>query len=138
VKKDITFLPVTGIQIAIVRTLTELATEEWQVMLINRNAEFITNIFVTSRGYGKTEPGDGPPDQKTSTLRHFFPELGPNQHLMVEPILPELFHLTNEYWVSYYLENQIYDKKFIFVPDTISENNLTEIDLLGVVGILHE
>ena len=51
-KKDIPFLPVEGIQVAIVRTVDELNAEAWHVALINRNAQPITNVFVTSRGYG--------------------------------------------------------------------------------------
>jgi hypothetical protein len=134
-KKDIPFLPVEGIQVAIVRTINELDAEAWHVTLINRNAQTITNVFVTSKGYGSLENN---PDQKTSTLRHFFPEVPPGGHVVVEPIMPELFHLTNEYWVSYFIENQVYDKKFIFVPDSIVPDHLIEIKPLGLVGVLHE
>ena len=51
---------------------------------------------------------------------------------------PEVFHLNNEYWVSYFIDNQVFDKKFIFVPDSIREENLILIDLLNLEGILHE
>jgi hypothetical protein len=135
VKKDITFLPAEGIQVAIVRSVNELNAEEWHVVLINRIQEPVTNVFVTSKGYGNPESGT---NQKTSMLRHFFPEVQPQQHVVVEPIMPEVFHLNNEYWVSYFIGNQIYDKKFIFVPDSIVEDNLIEIEPLGLEGILHE
>jgi len=48
------------------------------------------------------------------------------------------FHLYSEYWVSYYIDGQIYDKKFIFVPDSITEENLIPIAQLGMEGILHD
>lgn len=134
-KKDIPFLPVEGIQVAIVRTINELNAEEWHVTLINRNEQPITNVFVTSKGYGSLETNA---DQKTSMLRHFFQEVPSGGHIVVEPIMPELFHLTNEYWVSYFIENQVYDKKFIFVPDSIVPDHLIEIKPLGLVGVLHE
>jgi len=137
VKKDISFLPVEGIQVAIVRSINELNAEEWHVVLINRNPEPITTIFVTSKGYSNSESGTAT-NQKTSTLRHFFQEVQPQQHVVVEPIMPDVFHLNNEYWVSYFIGNQIYDKKFIFVPDSIVEDNLIEIEPLGLEGILHK
>ncbi len=136
-KKDIPFLPVAGIQVAIVRSMNELASAEWHVVLINRNDQPISTLFVTSKGYSNSESGTEA-DKKTSTLRHFFAEIGPGQHVIVEPIMPELFRLTNEYWVSYFIGNQIYDKKFIFVPDSIVEDNLIEIEPLGLEGILHD
>ncbi|TDB60820.1 hypothetical protein [Arundinibacter roseus] len=136
-KKDIPFLPVEGIQVAIVHKTNELNTDEWQVVLINRNPQTITSIFVTSKGYSNSESGDSA-GQKTSTLRHFFPEIESGAHVIVEPIMPEVFHLTNEYWVSYFIENQVYDKKFIFVPDSILKENLIAIDPLGLSGVLHE
>jgi hypothetical protein len=136
-KKDIIFHPVQGVQVAIVRTINDSDTAEWNVIVINRNDKPITNCFVTSKGYSNSESGTNS-DQRTSTLRHFFPEIQPGAHVVVEPIMPDVFHLNNEFWISYFLEKQIYDKKFIFVPDSIIEDNLIVIDPLGVEGILHE
>ncbi|WP_247237533.1 hypothetical protein [Telluribacter sp. SYSU D00476] len=136
-KKDIEFLPVEGIQVAIVRNINELNQPEWHVVLLNRNEVVINNVFVTSKGYSNTESGTDS-EQRTSTLRHFFAEIQPNDHVVVEPIMPDVFHLNNEYWVSYFIGSQIYDKKFIFVPDSIVEDNIIEIAPLGLEGVLHE
>jgi hypothetical protein len=136
-KKDIPFHPVQGIQVAIVRNINQANVAEWSVVVINRNLLPINTVMVTSKGYSNTESGLGT-GQKTSTLRHFFPEIQPEQHQVVETIMPEVFHLNNEYWISYFLENQIYDKKFIFVPDSIVEHNLVEITPFGMEGVLHE
>jgi hypothetical protein len=136
-KKDIIYHPVEGVQVAVTKTINEFNTAEWNVVAINKNSEPITHVFVTSKGYGNGESGLGS-EQKTSTLRHFFQEIPANGYVTVEPMLPELFHLYNEYWVSYFIGNQIYDKKFIFVPDSIIEDNLIEITPLGLQGILHE
>ncbi|GHB68646.1 hypothetical protein [Persicitalea jodogahamensis] len=135
-KKDIPFLPVEGVQVAIVRKINELNAEEWHVVLINRNDEPIDNVFVTSKGYASSEL-DQDTGQKTSTLRHFFPEVLPDGNVIVEPIMPEVFALTNEYWVSYFIGKQVYDKKFIFVPDSIVPDNLIDIEILGLKGVLH-
>ena len=39
--------------------------------------------------------------------------------------------------MSYYVHRQIFDKKFIFVPDSIVPDNLTHIHLLDCAGVLH-
>lgn len=132
-KKDIAFLPVEGIQVVVARKLNELNQYDWQVYLVNQNPQPIENVFVTSRGYGEK----GGEEQKTATLRHYFTNLQPGQHEVVETIMPDVFHLNNEYWVSYFIGSQIYDKKFIFVPDSITEPNLVNVPALGMQGILH-
>ncbi|GAB3963022.1 hypothetical protein GCM10028805_65300 [Spirosoma harenae] len=133
-KKDINFLPVEGVQIVIARKENITGDYDWQVFLINQNDVPIKTVFVTSRGYGKKNDED----QKTSTLRHFFVEIQPGAHEVVETIMPDVFHLNNEYWVSYYIGDQIFDKKFIFVPDSIVEEHLVNIPALGLEGILHD
>jgi hypothetical protein len=136
-KKDIIFHPVKGIQVAIVHSTNELSAEEWNVIVINRNDEPITSVFVTSKGYANSESGTNT-DQRTSTLRHFFPEIPAGEHVVVEPIMPDVFHLNNEFWVSYFIGSQIFDKKFIFVPDSIVAENMMTIDPPGLEGVLHE
>jgi hypothetical protein len=39
--------------------------------------------------------------------------------------------------VSYYTGSQIYDRKFVFVPETICEENLIFIRELEQEGVLH-
>jgi len=56
---------------------------------------------------------------------------------MIELIQPEVFHLNNEYWVSYYHKGEIHDRKFIFLPDTIQEDNLQYIEMLKMEAVLH-
>ncbi len=135
-KRDISFLPVEGIQVVIARKPTELDQYDWQVYLINQNDVMIRNVFVTSKGYGFLDETQQL-QQTTSTLRHYFAELQPNEYVAVETIMPDVFHLNNQYWVSYYIGDQIFDKKFIFVPDSITEQNLIQISELGLEGILH-
>lgn len=133
-KKDINFLPVEGVQIVIARKENPDSGYDWQVFLINQNTVAIKTVFVTSKGYGQKNEED----QKTSTLRHFFVEIQPGAFEVVETIMPDVFHLNNEYWVSYFIGDQVFDKKFIFVPDSIVEENLVPVPALGLEGILHE
>ena len=128
-RKDIDFSPVKQVHVVVAKT-----DEGWKVFLINRNTQKLENVMVTSRGYGETKTET----QKTSTLRHMIPYLDPGMYALIEPIDSSVFHLNNEYWVSYFIDGQVFDKKFIFVPDSIIEENLTYIEELEMKGILHD
>ncbi len=132
-KEDLNFLPVENIWIAIARKFDELNNEQWNVYIINKNENQLKNVLITSKGYGEV---DGK-KQKTSILRHYFDELDSNGVQLIEPIDPAVFHLYNEYWISYYINQEIYDKKYIFVPGSICEENLINISELNLDGVLH-
>jgi hypothetical protein len=132
-KKDIETPEVKNVTLAVVREKNILNQDEWKVFIINNNAYPIENTLVASQGYGEKE-GE---QQRTSTLRHFLETVPAEGFAMVEPIDPGLFHLNNEYWVSYYVGTQIFDRRFVFVPDSICESNLTFIKELNMEGVLH-
>lgn len=132
-KRDIEIPKVKNVTLAVVRKKNILNQDEWAVHLINTNSFALENTLVASTGYGEKE-GE---TQRTSTLRHFLETVPANSSVLVEPIDSRVFHLTNEYWVSYYVGDKIYDRKFVFVPDTISEANLTFIKELESEGVLH-
>jgi len=132
-KKDITIPEVKNVTIAVTREKNILNQDEWKVHLINNNQFPIDNTIVASNGYGEK----GGEQQKTSTLRHFLETVPAKGSALVEPIDPHVFHLTNEYWVSYYVGMQIYDRRFVFVPDSICEENISFIKELDKEGVLH-
>ena len=137
-KKDISFDPIEGVSVAIVPALDQALSPEglplWQVYLLNQNDFPLQNVIVNAHGYGQQADGE---KVRTSTLRYIFEEVPPRSAIPVEPLDPALFHLNNQYWVSYYLGPRIFDKKFIFVPDSIVPGNFSPIPLLDRVGILH-
>jgi hypothetical protein len=132
-KKDIEIPEVKNVTLAVVSEKNVLNQDEWKVFLINNNPHPLENTLVASQGYGEKE-GE---QQRTSTLRHFLETVPAEGFAMVEPIDPGLFHLNNEYWVSYYVGSQIFDRRFVFVPDSICEANLTFIKELEMEGVLH-
>lgn len=131
--KDIKKPEVKNVTLAVVREKNILQQNEWKVYLINNNTEAIENTLVASTGYGEK---DGE-TQRTSTLRHFLQTVPSKGTTLIEPIDTNVFHLNNEYWVSYYIGQEIYDKRFVFVPDSIREENLIFIKELNAEGVLH-
>ena len=137
-KQDISFDPVEGVSIAIVpaadNALTPAGQPIWQVYLLNHNTFPLQNVIVNANGYGQQADGE---KVRTSTLRYLFEEVLPRTAVPIEPLDPALFHLNNQYWVSYYHGARIFDKKYIFVPDSIVEANFTHIAMLDQAGVLH-
>ena len=131
--KDIHVPVVKKVTLVVVSEKNVLLQQEWMVYLINSNEVPIENTIVSSTGYGEKN-GER---QKTSTLRHFLQTVPANSSALVEPIHSDVFHLNNEYWVSYYIGRQLFDKRFVFVPDTIREENLSFIKELEREGVLH-
>jgi len=130
--KDINRPEVNDILMAIVNRAAPGESEDWAVFLINKKETEIQNILVSSRGYGAIAG-----ESKTTTvLRQYFDGLGPRSALKVEPIMPELFSLNNEYFVTFYIDRVIYDKKFIFLPDVVRPENMVHIPVLEQSGIL--
>jgi hypothetical protein len=131
--KDIIIPEVKNVTLAVARTQAVGESPEWKVYLINSNDFPIENTLVSSKGYGEK---DGK-EQRTSILRHFLETVPAHSAALIEPIDPSVFHLNNEYWVSYYVGREIFDKRFVFVPETIREENMTFIRELDMEGILH-
>ena len=131
-KKDIDFPKVEGVSMAITRQRNRESNEyDYFVYLINDKDEVLENVLVNSYGYSKNQ------ETKTSTLRHFVEEVAPLSSYRVEPIMPDLFKLVNRYWVSFYIDGQVYDKKFIFVPDSITDKNFSFLESVQLEGVLH-
>lgn len=130
--RDIEMPKVEGVEVAVVKEET-LGNDDWKVYLLNKNNFPIENVLVSSKGYGSIE-GE---KKRTSILRHLIGRVDPQDYALIEPIDSQVFVLNNEYWVSYYVGRKIYDKKYVFLPETITEDNLTEIRLLGKRGVLH-
>ena len=125
---------VEGISLALVALPIEGGEPEYIVYLLSAREDIIEGIIVTSTGYG-LDPISGQ-EIKTSTLRKGIEVMLPNEAARIEPIMPELFGLNNEYWVSFWADDVMYDKRFTFIPGSIKQEDFQLIELLGHKGIL--
>lgn len=131
-KKDILQPLVEGISIAVVLESEDPETRHWKVYLINQRNEAIDNVLIAAKGYGTLNGKE----VKTSTLRHSLGTVEAQTATAIELIDESVFGLANEYWLSYYLGNQAYDKKFVFMPESIVDSNLIRIPLLNKAGVM--
>lgn len=132
-KKDIKAIKVTDVAVAIVPRSDQASGETiWDTFLINLRQEELTNVIISSKGYGQLEGRD----KVTTTLRHFFESVPAQSAVKVEPIQPELFELANEYWVSFNLGQDMLDKKYVFVAGSITEDFMRKLPILDKPGVM--
>jgi hypothetical protein len=131
-KKDLPSNIVEDIFIAVVLESETPTDRLWSVYLINMKNERLETVLITSKGYG-TKDGV---EVKTSVLRHVIDHLDPQSFAKVEIIDEAVFGLNNEYWLSYYIGKDIFDKKFIFLPESIVETNIIRIPIVNKPGVM--
>ncbi|MFO0494521.1 MAG: hypothetical protein ACK50Y_03240 [Flavobacteriia bacterium] len=106
----------------------------YNVYLLNMRQDIMEGIIVTSTGYGENvSTGER---VRTSTLRHCLEVLLPGEVAKIEPIMEDVFGLANEYWISFWVEDVMYDKKFVFLPETVSSAKMKIIPQLGHKGVM--
>jgi hypothetical protein len=130
--KDIVEESFEGLALAVVHELGDEMEMVWNVYAINYTKMKMDGILVTSKGYG-TIDGE---DKKTSDLRHFLETIEPLSYVKIEPIPEALFALNNSYWMSFYVEGKIYERKYIFKENSIKETDLELVNLINRQGIL--
>lgn len=131
-KKDLPENIVEEISVCVVLENESPESKNWAVYIVNLKDVEINNVFITSKGYG-IKDGE---EVKTSILRHMIPTIQAKEYAKIEVIDEQVFGLNNEYWVSYYIGKEIFDKKFIFLPESIIESNFIKIPLINKPGVM--
>lgn len=131
-KKDIVPPKVEGVSMAVVREADEEGADAWYVYLINAKDVALENVLISSTGYGEI---DGE-HRATSEMRHYLESLGPKSWARIERIVEDVFALSNQYWLSFYVDGHIHDKKYIFVAGSIHEEHFTNLPLMNARGVL--
>ena len=130
-KKDISIPKVKDVGVAIIR---EKDKNEWvwRAYLLNLNNCMIKDVLVSTRGYGTINDKK----KKTSSFSHYLGDIEKQSYKLIEHISEETFVLSNEFFVTFYINGVIHDKKYIFLPETIQKNNFTTIPILNQKGVL--
>ena len=128
-KRDIHIPKVRDVFVAAVREkIEDTNSYEWGVYIINNQKEGLELVIVVSEGFSK--------DHKTSTLRKTVQHLPKQSYAKLEILPEELFKLTNTYKVSFFKDNQLFDKTFIFDKNVIKDSGLQDLPLIANQGIL--
>lgn len=128
-KKDIEIPQVTGVFVAAVREINEeFRSLDWNAYLINDKNVPLEMVLIVTRGYEGKE--------STSTMRHTIKVLPAKSYAKIEFMQDEVLRLSNEFLVTFFEGNQMYEKRFFFPKNTIKETAQKEIAVLNKKGIL--
>jgi len=132
-KKDITIPEVENVFVAAVQEWSDDFMEKvWFIYLVNDSDFNLDSVMVVSKAFG-TLDGEM---KKTSLLRHAFVEIPAVSVEKVEMLEKTVTTLNNEFMVTFFIGNTLYDKKFTFIANSISENNVEEVPILFVDGVI--
>jgi len=128
-KKDITIPKVEDVYIAIVREFNDIyKTQDWNAYIINDKKVDLDIILIVSSGH--TE------EKVTSTFRKKLDKLPAQSYAKIELMHEDLFALNNQFKVSFFEGNTMFDKTYLFRKNTINLKAFQEIPLMDVKGVL--
>ena len=132
-KKDITIPEVENVFVAAVQEWSDDFMEKvWYIYLVNDSDFNLDSVMVVSKAFG-TIDGEM---KKTSLLRHAFVEIPAVSVVKVEMLEKSVTTLNNEFMVTFFIGKTLYDKKFTFIANSISENTVEEVPILFVDGVI--
>ncbi|MBC5839452.1 hypothetical protein [Flavobacterium muglaense] len=132
-KKDIIIPEVENVFVAAVQEWSDDFMEKvWFAYLVNDSDFLIESVMVVSKAFG-TIDGEM---KKTSLLRHAFVEVPAVSVVKIEMIEKSVLTLNNEFSVSYFIGNKLFDKKFIFKANFDSVSEIEEVPILFVDGVI--
>ncbi|CCB70952.1 hypothetical protein B0A58_01825 [Flavobacterium branchiophilum NBRC 15030 = ATCC 35035] len=132
-QKDIMIPTVENIHLAAVQEWNDDFMEKvWYAYLINDSDYQLDSVMIVSKAFG-TINGEM---KKTSILRHAFMEVKPVSVVKIEMLEKSVLALHNEFMVTFFIDNKLYDKKYTFKANSIALENATEVPLLFVEGVM--
>ncbi len=132
-KKDIIIPTVENVFLAAVQEWSDDFMEKvWYAYLINDSDFNLDGVMVVSKAFG-TIDGEM---KKTSLLRHAYVEVPAVSVVKIEMIEKSVLALNNEFMLTFFIGEKLYDRKFIFKADSINENAVEEVPILFVDGII--
>lgn len=132
-KNDIIIPEVENVFIAAVQEWSDDFMEKvWYAYLVNDSDFDIDSVMVVSKAFG-TIDGEM---KKTSVLRHAFVKVPAVSVVKIEMVEKSLLPLNNEFMLTFFIGNTLYDKKYIFKANSINENNVEEVPILFVDGVI--
>ncbi|WP_396182262.1 hypothetical protein [Flavobacterium sp.] len=132
-KSDIIIPKVENVFMAAVQEWSDdFMDKVWYVYLVNDSDFDLDSVMVVSKAFG-TIKGEM---KKTSLLRHAFIKVPSVSVIKVEMVEQSVLALNNEFMVTYFIGNTLYDKKFIFRTNTINEQATQEVPVLFKNGVV--
>lgn len=132
-QKDIIIPKVENVYVAAVQEWNDDFMENsWYAYLVNDSDAKLEMAIVVSRAYGQIN-GE---DRKTGTFRHAFKEVEPNSAVKIELLENNVLQLNNEFLVTFFSDDKLYDKSYVFKANAINDRAMTDVPVMNKRGVL--
>jgi len=128
-KKDIEIPIAKNVHVAIVHEWNdEFLENDWNAYIINDKKVDLDVVLIVTSGYSK--------DKTTSIFRKKLDKLPAKSYAKIELMQEELFALNNQFKVTFFEGNTMFEKTYLFRKNTINKNALQPIPLMEARGVL--
>ncbi len=132
-KKDIIIPEVENVFLAAVQEWSDDFMEKvWYAYLINDSDFNLDGVMIVSKAFG-TIDGEM---KKTSVLRHAYVKVPAVSLVKIEMIEKSVLVLNNEFMLTFFIGDTLYDRKFIFKANSITPDYVEEVPILFVDGVI--
>ncbi|MFT7065075.1 MAG: hypothetical protein ACJAUO_000642 [Sediminicola sp.] len=128
-KKDIEIPIAKEVFVAIVHEWNDdFLSKDWNAYIINNRSAQIDMVLIVTKGYDK--------NKKTSTMRHGIGLVGAKSFEKIEMVQEDVLVLDNEFFVTFFADDKLYERRYIFEKNTVNEQNLINIPIIEKEGVL--
>lgn len=106
---------------------SEGSATDWYAYVLNQGPRPLEMVLVVSEGHDRS--------RKTSKMRHSISLLPALSFAKVELVLEEVLSLNNVFFVTYFADNKLYEKRFVFEKQDLATLKLSPVPLLKKDGI---
>ncbi|MGB5263359.1 MAG: hypothetical protein WBN28_07135 [Lutimonas sp.] len=127
-KKDIEIKEFTGLSLVVVYTYNEIyKSNDWLAYLLNESSLDLSMVLIVSKGYDD--------ERETALMRHKIEVLPAGSFAKIELLQEEVLEINNEFRVSFFAENTLFEKKFVIPKSTVKQGTLRMIKAMNKRGI---
>lgn len=128
-KKDIQIPEVSDVYVAIVNEFNkEHRTFDWNAYIINNKDVDLDTVLIVTKGYNESKI--------TPVMRHSIKMLPARSYAKIEYLQEEVLKLNNEFKITFFEGNQMFDKSYLFRKNTINKKALQSLPLMQEKGVL--
>ncbi len=128
-KKDIEIPIAKGVHVALIHEWNEeFLSKDWNAYVLNDTNSPIEMVMVVSKGFDD--------ERKTSTMRHAIGVVAAKSFKKIEVVQEDVLTLNNEFFITYYSDNKLYEKRFLFESGSVTVDALKTILLIEKDGIM--
>ncbi|HAT71040.1 MAG TPA: hypothetical protein DCS22_11055, partial [Flavobacteriaceae bacterium] len=126
---DIEIPVAKDVHVAMIREWNkEFLDKDWNAYIINDGKEPIEMALIVSKGFNDAKI--------TAEFRHQVKLLPAKSYAKIEFLESKVLALNNQFSITYFKDNKMFEKTFLFKANTIKEKHLKKLPVMKLEGIL--